>query len=53
MLDKGKFPKCTLSTCASASDVTCSLFYFVLFIDYFLFESQHFTTVAGGEDKKK
>ncbi len=26
-------------TCASASDVTCSLFYFVLFIDYFLFES--------------
>ncbi len=26
-------------TCASASDVNCSLFYFVLFIVYFLFES--------------
>ncbi len=35
---------CTLrlalsDTCASASDVTCSLFYFVVFIDYVLFES--------------
>ncbi len=45
---------CTLYTCASESDVTCSLFYFVLFIDNFLFESLNILQQQpGGEDKKK
>ncbi len=43
-------------TSASASDVNCSLFNF-LFCSicwlFFVWISQHFTTVAGGEDKNK